>query len=354
VRRTDPLIVGGGPAGSAAAIALAQGGARPLLIERNALPRDIVCGAFLGWDALAGLEALGIDPWALGARPIDRVRIVVGGRSMERRLPRRAAGLSRRTLDHALLERAIALGAEVRSGVAVRRIEGDVLHLADGTMLEAESVFVATGKHALRGSPREGVGKDARLGLRTTLAGRADLAGTIELHLLDGGYAGFLAQEDGRANLCLSIAADRLAAAGSPDALMEQLAKESPALADRLDGAQDWAAVAAVPYGWRARATLPGQFRLGDQAAVIASVVGDGIAIALASGRAAAEAWLAGGAAAAPAFQRGFSARARRPIALAELARAAAERPNLAAPILHLMRAPGALALAARLTRIGH
>ncbi|HZF94101.1 MAG TPA: FAD-dependent monooxygenase, partial [Allosphingosinicella sp.] len=50
--RTRALIVGGGPAGAAAAIALARAGAAPELIERSAGPRDVVCGGFLGWDAL--------------------------------------------------------------------------------------------------------------------------------------------------------------------------------------------------------------------------------------------------------------------------------------------------------------
>jgi flavin-dependent dehydrogenase len=354
VRRTDPLIVGGGPAGSAAAITLALGGARPTLIERHAEPRDIVCGGFLGWDALAALQGLGIDPWALGAQPIRHVRLIAGRRVIERPLPALAAGLSRQTLDRALLARAIARGVEIRRGVAVRRIERDALHLADGEVLTAEAIFLATGKHALRGSPREGLPADTRLGLRTTLPDHPDLAGWIELHLIDGGYAGLLRQEDGRINLSLSITADRLSeAGGSPDALMARLADETPRLADRLADKSDWAAVAGVPYGWRTRATIPGQFRLGDQAAVIASVVGDGIAIALASGRAAAGAWAQSGAAAAPAFQRAFAARAQRPIAIAELARAAAERPRVATAVLAMLHIPGAVGAVARLTRIG-
>jgi flavin-dependent dehydrogenase len=309
----------------------------------------------MGWDAIGALDRLGLDVWALGARPIDRVRIIVGTSIVERRLPRRAAGLSRQTLDAALLERAIALGVDMRRGVAVRRIEGDTAHMADGTMLAADAIFLATGKHALRGSLRERLPAETRLGLRTTLPAHPDLAGVIELHLLDSGYAGLLVQDDGRINLALSITADRLAEAdGAPDRLLSMLAQEAPLLADRLGGEGEWSAVAGVPYGWRARATTPGLFRLGDQAAVIASVVGDGIAIALASGRAAAQAWVAGGPAAAPAFQRAFATRAARPLALAEFARAVAERPRLAPPILAMLRIPGMIAAAARLTRIGH
>ena len=74
MRRAPVLIVGGGPAGSAAATLLARGGASPELIDRSAEPRDVVCGGFLGWDAIAALGRVGLDPHALGARPIRRVQ----------------------------------------------------------------------------------------------------------------------------------------------------------------------------------------------------------------------------------------------------------------------------------------
>ena len=356
MRRTAPLIVGGGPAGAAAAISLARAGARPLLIERSRAGGPIVCGAFLGWDTLASLDRLGLDPWSLGAHPIERVRIVTPGRTIERRLPRRAAGLSRQALDAALLDLASKAGAGIERGIAARSLDGDGLHLADGALLAPESLFIGTGKHALRGTPRIGVAPGARIGLRTAFPAAPRLQGVIELHLLDGGYAGLLVQEDGQANLCLSIAGARLAEAdGSPDRLIALLAQEAPLLAERIDGqAGDWSAIAAVPYGWRARDTLPGRFRLGDQAAVIASLAGDGIAIALASGRAAAAAWSSGGAGAAPAYQRAFARRVARPIGIAERLRHAAERPRSAATAMRLMGLPGAIGLAARLTRVGH
>ena len=60
MRRTAALIVGGGPAGSAAAIVLARGGVRAELIERTTAPHDTVCGGFLGWDALGALTAAGL------------------------------------------------------------------------------------------------------------------------------------------------------------------------------------------------------------------------------------------------------------------------------------------------------
>ncbi|WP_420138605.1 NAD(P)/FAD-dependent oxidoreductase [Sphingomonas sp.] len=355
MRRTPPLIVGGGPAGAAAAITLARAGVCATVLERTTEAHDPVCGGFLGWDAIAALKRLGIDAQALGAKPITHVRVIAGKRQAEALLPHPAAGLSRRTLDMTLLAEAAKLGVDVRRGVTVRRMEDGQIHLADGAVLQPESLFLATGKHELRGAAR-GSGKRERVGLRATVPAQPDLAGWIELHLLDGGYAGLLVQDDGQANLCLSIASTRLAAAGgSPERLIAMLATEAPHLAARLSRtATHWSAIAAVPYGWRTRDTVAGRFRVGDQAAVIASLAGDGIAIALSSGIAAADAWIDGGPEAAPAFQRRFARRAAWPIGAAETLRHASERPALAAPLLSLVATlPGSLGLAARITRIG-
>jgi flavin-dependent dehydrogenase len=355
MRRTPALIVGGGPAGAAAAIVLARGGLQPEVIERNAGPTDIVCGGFLGWDALAALRRLGLEPASLGARPIERLRLVSGDRQIEARLPKAAAGLSRRRLDSALLDLAgasgakISLGSTARSGDPGRRL----VRLADGEEIEAEALLLATGKHELRGLGRPEHG--GSVGLRTALAGSPALGGalegTIELHLFDGGYAGLLIQEDDSANFCLSVSRQRLGRAGSVEALMAELAGDLPLLRERLEQGEagGWSAVSGVPYGWRARATRPGLFRLGDQAAVIASLAGDGIAIALESGMAAARALLDGSG--AQDYQRRLSRRAARPLGVAEMLRWAAER---RAPRAALMRlAPRLAPLAARLTRIG-
>ena len=73
-------------------------------------------------------------------------------------------------------------------------------------------------------------------------------------------------------------------------------------------------AIAAVPYGWHARQTTPGLFRIGDQAGVIPSLAGEGNGIALASGRSAAEAFLQGGREEAPHWQARFGRQSGRPI----------------------------------------
>jgi menaquinone-9 beta-reductase len=360
VRRAEALIVGGGPAGAAAAVALARAGIAVDLFERNPGPHEIVCGGFLGWDALAALARLGIDAAALGARPITRLRLFSPDREVEAALPRAASGLSRRTLDSALLAAAEQAGARVHRGIAARSADPArrSVRLDDGGEAQGEALLIATGKHELRGSARDRDTRGDPVGVRTAFAPSPALAlaldGIIELHLFEGGYAGLLLQEDGDANLCLSAARHRLKAAGSVEGLIASIAGEHPALRSRLQGKPPsaWTAIAGIPYGWRAGQTSAQVYRIGDQAVVIASLAGDGIAIALASGRAAAAA-IAGGEG-AEAFQAAFSARAARPVGIAEALRWAAERRLPRNAAMRLLAAyPTLSGAAAGLTRIG-
>ncbi|GGB38599.1 hypothetical protein GCM10011380_30000 [Sphingomonas metalli] len=357
MRHHQPLILGGGPAGAAAAIALARAGHRPLLLERTRETGDALCGGFLSWRSLAALARLGIEPDTLNRRRIDRVRLFAGERMVESPLPRPALAVSRRTLDAALLAKV----DRVERGVAARTAEAGAVRLADGAMLHPAALFLATGKHDLRGlaRPEAARGADPVLGLRVRLPASAALdrlvGDTIELHCFARGYAGVARQEDGSVNLCMAVHRSRLDAAGTPAALLALLGTESPALGKRLAHMADAPAIDAianVPYGWRQRAGTPGLFRLGDQAAVIPSLAGEGMGIALASGVAAAAAFVQGGPTAADRYQRRFARAAARPMAVAGLCWRLSERPA-AARWLAVMP-PALIQVIAGLTRIGH
>jgi menaquinone-9 beta-reductase len=364
MRRSDPLIIGGGPAGAAAAIMLARGGARPTIIERARDTADALCGGFLSWHTLATLERLGVDWTGLGGHRVDTLRLCAGHRHADARLPGGAIGLSRRALDAALLEQADRCGAGIERGVTVKRVEqpGRVA-LGDGGRIDADTLFLASGKHDINGVGRPRAARDAAMGLRTRLrlspARARDAAGRIELHLFEGGYAGLVLQEDGSANLCLAVRKSRLTGAGGrPDALLAALARDTPSLGEVLGdavGAAPVEAIGAVPYGWRTDAAPAGMFRLGDQAAVIPSLAGEGIGIALASGEAAAAAWLAHGPGGSVEFQRRFAARTRRPVAWAGAIWQLCERAPTASLATRLVAfAPAIAGRMASATRIGH
>ena len=354
---TPPLIVGAGPAGSAAAIRLAQDGVRATILERQRDTGDALCGGFLSWETLAALRNLGIE--ALDGHPVGTLRLFAGGRMAEAPLPKLAQGLSRRRLDLAMTAHAEALGVVIERGVAVREWTDGALVTADGAAMRPETVFLAAGKHDLRGLGRPRETEDQTLGIRVRLEPHPGLLATggdaIELHLFDRGYCGIVLQEGGRGNLCLAVRKSRLAeAGGDPDELLVAWANESAAFSDRLafrESGND--AVGAVPYGWIAQETQDRVFRLGDQAAVIPSLAGEGIGIAIASGVMAASAWSAGKD--SSAFQAGFARAATRPVGIAGRIWHAAERPGTARLGVELTRiAPWLAARIAGWTRIHH
>lgn len=290
------LVAGGGVAGAAVACLL---GPDALLIEREAAAHDKVCGEFISTEAQGYLVRLGLDIRTLGAAPIDGVRLVHGDRMASAPLPFRAYGLTRRALDPALLDLAARRGAQVLRGHAVRGVlasgsGADGLDVAGQGKLPGDAVFLATGKHDLRGvrrrlaqPPEDLIGLKMYFHLRADQA--ADLAGHVELLLLRGGYAGLQLVEGGVANLCLLLRrADFTAAGACWPGVQEGLERDAPHLRRRLAGAAALLdrplSVFRVPYGYVHRpvpADMPGLFRLGDQVAVIPSFTGDGVSIAL-------------------------------------------------------------------------
>jgi flavin-dependent dehydrogenase len=299
-------ILGGGPAGAAMAIRLAEARVDVVLCEREPGPVDKVCGEFLSREAWLYLASLGLDLEALGALPIDALRLCERERVSAVALPFAAISLSRRTLDEALLERAAAAGAIVQRGARVDELTraGDVwtVRLGSGARIEASTVALATGKHDVRGHKRpRGLQRDLvafKLHWRLQARQAAELDRHVELILFDGGYAGLQPVEGGRANLCLLIRRERFAQLRQRwTEVLTALRRESPHLDARLGGAEPcWGrplALSAIPYGY-VRRRAHGLWRLGDQAAVIPSFSGDGMSIALHSAELAACAYLAG------------------------------------------------------------
>jgi len=306
-----------------AAILLARGGAAPTLLDRDAEVGDALCGGFLSWKTAERLRAVGIGPVELGAHVVETLALFAGTHEALAALPSPGFGLSRRALDGALRRRAVGDGA--RLVIDRARVIRPGLVVGEEREWLAETIFLASGKHDVRGGVRPREDRDPALGLRVRLPAdeclRVLLRGRIELHLFRGGYAGIVLQEDGSANFCLALRKSLLSeAGGDPRELLSRLAAEHPRFGDRMafapvDLAID--TIGSVPYGWIARTTDNGMWRLGDQAAVIPSLAGEGMAIAMAGGAMAAQAFLAGRD--ARGFQAEFAARAQRPVRIASL-----------------------------------
>ncbi|SLN60962.1 NAD(P)/FAD-dependent oxidoreductase [Roseisalinus antarcticus] len=364
---TDAIVVGGGLSGATAAAHLARAGRSVCLLEREAAPAHKVCGEFLTAEAMSELARLDIDLPALGAVAITDVRLFAGGRSAAAALPFAAAGLSRHALDPAVRAAAGAAGADVRLGARAVAIDRTGVTLSDGLRLSARRILVATGKHRVRGLPRRTPPRphDAKVGfkqhLRLSPAAQSIVAGTVELHLFKGGYAGLMPVEGGRCNLSLVVTPGAWAAAGRRfEPLLAGICAEAPGLGDRLAGSEAIfprpLAVSDVPYGYRAWADPlardDGLWWVGDQAAVTPSLTGAGMALALRGGRLLAERLADERATPGDAtamLRRQF----RRQMAWARLFEGLLESsPSARGLVMLADRFPGLLTAASRLTRL--
>src|SRR5262249_57911800 len=80
----DVIVVGAGPAGSAAALRLAQAGLEVLVLEKARFPREKVCGDGLTPRAVKALTGMGMPMAAAdGWRPTKGVRLVAGRARLE-------------------------------------------------------------------------------------------------------------------------------------------------------------------------------------------------------------------------------------------------------------------------------
>jgi flavin-dependent dehydrogenase len=265
------------------------------LIERETLPVHKICGEFLSQEAQSYLSRLGLDVGIMGGAPISRLRLVRGAQKIEAELPFRGVGISRRKLDEALLQHAGSSGAGILRGRAIRSLDPQklVLEVENQGVMAPRTLLLATGKHELRGAKRQATTTPDLIGFKMYFrlgpAALAALAEYIQLIFFPGGYAGLQLIEDGIANLCLLISRAKFVQIGGtwPEVL-EYVKASSPFPAEILEDAAPLLAqpltIFRVPYGFFHRVQRddsPRLFRLGDQACVIHSFTGDGMAIAL-------------------------------------------------------------------------
>jgi menaquinone-9 beta-reductase len=306
----DLLVVGAGPAGAAAAIAARGHGLDVALVDKATFPRDKTCGDGLTTAALDRLERLGVPVPGLGAEPVRSV-VVVAPDHWQVELPLPESGwhatvVERTTLDAALVDRARAVGVEVHEGVSVDEVGVDRdavrVRTSDGTQWRVPFVIAADGHYSsVRRLTARAVEPDlgAWHAVRQYFAQVADprLWVLFERDLLPG-YAWVFPLPDGRANVGFGV----LRSAGYDGKALKRLWADLLArpvvravLGPQAEAEARYRAW-PIPTAYAPERLVDRRvLYVGDAAAVVDPMTGEGIAQALDTGVFAADAVASGG-----------------------------------------------------------
>jgi flavin-dependent dehydrogenase len=223
----DVAVVGGGPAGALTAMLLASRGRDVVVLERAPTWRWRACGVFSAPASVTALRSIGFNDAELGpvARPVSAMRVETAGGASFRltyggsgSLDDSAVGFDRGALDHLLLERARAAGAQLRFGVKVDRVDlaGAQARLAtsgDGSEVTARVVVGADGLHSVV-ARSAGVTRRAPLGPRAALTFHlADIERDRDARMItfDDGYIGIAPVPGDRVNVGIVLGRSWLA-----------------------------------------------------------------------------------------------------------------------------------------------
>ncbi len=317
----DVLIIGGGPAGSAAAITAARAGLKVTLFEKAPYGRDKVCGDGLTPRAIGALNELRIDHSV--AHRIDGLRMIAGKKEREllwpvtSRFPSHGAVWPRQRFDNHLLDVAIASGADVRfDSEALPEMEGkrvvgvrvgNDVYRAPFTILAAGAQGMAAKMLGAERDPNETFGLAIRAYAPTPRHAERHLEACLSLSDEHGtavpGYGWMFPAGDGTVNIGVgALSTMKGFKKLNLNKLLDQYAsivKDSWSLGDYIEKPRAW----RLPMSCMRRHG-EGWVAIGDAAGFVNPMNGEGIDYGLESGMLAAQKFIEDPVTAAQAYDR--------------------------------------------------
>jgi flavin-dependent dehydrogenase len=320
---TDVFVIGGGPAGLAAAIAARQRGFRVLVADGAQPPIDKACGEGLLPDGRAALERLGIHVPRTDAHPFRGIRFVSAALSADARFPGDSCGLAvRRTSLHRLMtERAALLGAGLLWRTAVTGISPQGVHLGD-RVVHARWIVGADGSKS-RVRRWAGLDRGPRPRLRYAFRRHYRVAPwTDHMEVYWGDHCQGYATAVSREQVCVALASH------DSSLRLEEGLRALPSLAERLRGAEAVSSERGSLTGnrklthvWRGNVAL-----IGDASGTVDAITGEGLGLAFSQAVALAESMESGD---LERYQAAHRKLALRPLCMARLMLTLDRRPWL-------------------------
>jgi len=307
---TDVFVIGGGPAGLAAAIAMRQRGFQVTVADGSKPPIDKACGEGLLPDGRAALAQLGISVPAADSHALRGIRFVSGGLRVDASFPHgEGLGVRRTALHRLMVERADALGVSFLWQTPVSGLRADGVCVGNQVIRSRWIVGADGGSSLVRGW----AGLDRYRTDRARYAFRrhyriAPWSDCMEIHWGSGAqiYITPVASDE----VCVALVSrdmvsDR-ALASFPEVTM-RLGKASPSSPER----------GAVSSTRQLRQVSAGRVALvGDASGAVDAITGEGLCLTFRQAQLLAECFTSGD---LRRYQQQHRALARRPVMMARL-----------------------------------
>jgi len=296
------IIIGGGLAGLIAGHQLAKKGREVLLVEKKKYPFHRVCGEYISNEVKAFLIRENLYPQILQPSEITHFQLSsINGQSAEMPLDLGGFGISRFALDEFLYARAKDAGVEFLLQKQVEEVDFNekedtfYLKLSDGSQLTSYFVLGAFGKRSKvdKVLDREFIHtRSPYIGVKYHIHTDFDNH-TVALHNFEGGYCGINKIEGDKYNLCYLGSKEHLKKYGNIASMEEAVLFQNPYLKDLFQNSDFIFEKPEVINEVNFSPKKPVEnhiLMLGDAAGLITPLCGNGMAIAIHTGKLAAEA----------------------------------------------------------------